>query len=116
MAFLIDIGNVSCSLLILFKAERRSTKIMEVDDANSQYGLDVLNRQQNREQYVSIKSNLQTNDGSIDVESFSPSENFRRESIMSKVRRKGTITSGGGVTSVISGKPIIKPDGSVSLL
>ena len=35
---------------------------------------------------------------------------------MTKVRRKGTITSGGAVTSVISGKPIIKPDGSVSLL
>ena len=65
---------------------------------------------------MSIKSNVRTNEASIDDETFSPSENFRRESIMTKVRRKGTITTEGGVTSVISGKPIIKPDGSISLL
>lgn len=67
---------------------------------------------------MSIKSNydVRTNDGSINEESISPSDNNRRESIMTKVRRMGTISSGGAVTSVISGKPIIKPDGSITLL
>lgn len=90
---------------------------MDEENASSNhYGLDAMNRQQHREQYVSMKSNVRTDaGGSIGEESFSTSDNYRRESIMTKVRRKGTMPSG-GIGSIISGKPLIQPDGSISLL
>jgi hypothetical protein len=87
---------------------------MEDESAGSHhYGLDAMHRQQNRELYVSMKSN-ERSDAKVSNgdDLFSPSENFRRESIMTKTRKRGNMGTG-GIGSVISGKPIIQPDGSV---
>ena len=87
---------------------------MEDESAGSHhYGLDAMHRQQNRELYVSMKSNERSDVRvSIGDDLFSPSEKFRRESIMTKTRKRGNMGTG-GIGSVISGKPIIQPDGSV---